>query len=443
MRTRLTFKYVLTPEGIRKDCMLSVDEAGIITAVEPATGPVDGYFAIPGMPNAHSHVFQRALAGFGEVPSGEDSFWSWRDAMYRLARRVTPEDMFAIAHEAFLDMLRGGFTSVAEFHYLHHLPDGRPGPEMAQAVVEAARATGIHLVLLPVLYRRGGFELPARDEQQRFVHARLEEYCALLEQLQGVKLGIAPHSLRAVEPELLPRLLEQAVRILGERFPIHIHISEQRREVEECVAKYGKRPIELLADNVKLDARWNLVHATHASDTELRLMKEHGTTVVLCPITEAYLGDGLFAADEFVRAGGCIAIGSDSNCRIDAVEELRLLEYGQRLRVERRARLANQDGLGRPLWLRACAGGAAALMEPVGAIAVGKRADLVVLDEQASPWLGHDISSLLDALVIGGSRHDIAAVYVGGRRIVDHGSVKGDERSAQVFARTVSRLNAD
>lgn len=442
MHTRLTFKYMLTPEGIRKDCLLSVDENGMITAIEPAAGPVDGYFAIPGMPNAHSHVFQRALSGFGEVPSGEDSFWSWREAMYRLARQVTPEDMFAIAHETFLDMLRGGFTSVAEFHYLHHLPDGRPGPEMAQAVIDAARATGIHLVLLPVLYRRGGFEQPAGQAQQRFVHARLDEYCRLLEQLQGVKLGIAPHSLRAVEPEVLSRLLAQAGRVLGKRFPIHIHISEQRREVEECVARYGCTPIELLARNVQLDSSWNLVHATHASETELQLMRERDTTVVLCPITEAYLGDGLFAAVEFVTAGGRIAIGSDSNCRIDAVEELRLLEYGQRLRQERRARLANRDGLGLPLWRQACAGGAAALMEPVGAIAVGRRADLVVLDEQASPWLGHDISTLLDAFIIGGSRQDIGAVYVGGHHIVDHGTVKGDTRSAQTFARTVSRLNA-
>lgn len=440
MPTQLTFKYLLTPEGIRRDCRLSVDEAGMITAIEPASGPADGYFAIPGMPNAHSHVFQRALAGFGEVPSGEDSFWSWRDAMYRLARRVTPDDMFAIAQEAFLDMLRGGFTSVAEFHYLHHLPDGRPGPEMAQAVIEAARAAGIHLVLLPVLYQHGGFGQAPRPEQARFVHAGLDEYCRLLEQLRDVKRGIAPHSLRAVEAKSLPQLLDAVRRILGERFPVHIHISEQRREVEECVTAYGCTPIELLARSVTLNADWNLVHATHATEEERRLVFEHDATVVLCPITEAYLGDGLFAADEFVKDGGRIAIGSDSNCRIDAIEELRLLEYGQRLRLERRARLATRDGLGQPLWQRACAGGAAALMDPVGAIAAGKRADLVVLDEQGAPWLGHDVASVLDALVIAGSHHDIAAVYVGGRRVVDHGSVKDAERSAQSFARTVSRL---
>ncbi|HET7922739.1 MAG TPA: formimidoylglutamate deiminase [Gammaproteobacteria bacterium] len=442
MDTTLAFKYVLTPAGLRRDCRLSVDETGMITAVEPAEGPVDGYFAIPGLPNAHSHAFQRALAGHGEATSGEDSFWSWREAMYRLARRVTPEDMFVIARHAFTEMLRGGFTSVAEFHYLHHLPDGTAGADMARAVIEAARVTGIRLLLLPVLYRRGGFGQPARVEQQRFLHEKLDDYWRLLEQLRDVRLGIAPHSLRAVEPELLPRVLQEAAAILGERFPVHIHISEQQREVEECRENYGCTPIELLARTIPLDARWNLVHATHAGSTELRLIREHAATVVLCPITEAYLGDGLFAADEFVKAGGRVAIGSDSNCRIDAVEELRWLEYGQRLRQQRRARLAEREGLGRPLWQRACAGGAAALDEPVGAIEVGKRADLVVLDEEAAPWLGHDIGTLLDAFIIGGSRHDIAAVYVGGRRIVDHGTVKDDARSAREFARTVSRLNA-
>lgn len=443
MHTRLTFKYLLTPEGIREDCALDVDKTGMITAIEPADGPADGYFAIPGMPNAHSHVFQRALAGFGEVPRGEDSFWSWREAMYRLARRVTPDDMYAIAHEGFLEMLRAGFTSVAEFHYLHHLPDGRPGPEMAQAVIAAAQAAGIRLVLLPVLYQQGGFGQPARAEQKRFVHTQLEDYVRLLEQLKTVKLGIAPHSLRAVPPDVLPTLVTEAERVLGKPFPIHIHISEQRQEVAECEMHYGRSPIALLADTVTLNAGWNLVHATHATETELQLMHEQDATVVLCPITEAYLGDGLFAADEFVRTGGRIAVGSDSNCRIDAVEELRLLEYGQRLRLERRARLANQYGLGRLLWQRACSGGAAALMEPVGEIAVGKRADLVVLDEQASPWLGHQADTLLDALIIGGSRHDLAAVYVGGKRLVDHGAVAGARESAQSFAAAVSRLNAD
>ncbi|MGH8398019.1 MAG: formimidoylglutamate deiminase [Gammaproteobacteria bacterium] len=441
MQTRITFKYVLTSGGLRRDQTLVIGAAGQIEAFEPARGTSDGFLALPGMPNAHSHAFQRALSGFGEQAHGGDSFWSWREAMYRLANRVTPEDMFVIAREAFLGMLRGGFTSVAEFHYVHHMPDGRPGPEMARAVIEAARATGIHLVLLPVFYQAGGFNTPTSDFQRRFVHASIEDYCQLLQELPGVKLGIAPHSLRAVPPDVLPKLLKSVGKLSGGVWPIHIHISEQQREVEECQTVYGLTPIALLARTVELNQRWNLVHATHSTELERSLILNHDATVVLCPVTEAYLGDGLFAAEEFTHAGGRYAIGSDSNCRIDAVEELRWLEYGQRLRQLQRARLATNAGLGAALWQRACTGGAVALAEPVGEIAVGKRADLVVLDEQASPWLGHDLDTLLDAFIIGGSRHDVAQVYVGGKRVVDHGNVKDAETSARDFANVVSRLN--
>ena len=441
MQMRLTFKYVLTPEGLQRDQTLVIGASGLIEALAPGNGRVDGFFAIPGMPNAHSHAFQRALSGFGEMLNGGDSFWSWREAMYRLANRVTPADMFVIAREAFLDMLRGGFTSVAEFHYVHHMPDGRPGPEMAQAIVHAAHAAGIHLLLLPVFYRTGGFNTPPTDGQRRFVHASIEDYCHLLQELKGVRLGIAPHSLRAVAPEMLVRLIDAVDRLYGSHRPIHIHVSEQQQEVDECTALYGVTPVELLARTLTLNQRWNLVHATHATEIERRLMIRQDATAVLCPITEAYLGDGLFAAEEFVRAGGRFAIGSDSNCRIDAVEELRWLEYGQRLRKQQRAQLAGASGLGATLWQQACAGGAAALAEPVGEIAVGKRADLVVLDEQGSPWLGHDINTVLDALIIGGSRQDIAAVYVGGQRLVDHGMATGAEISTREFARAVAGLN--
>ncbi len=441
MQTRLTFKYVLTPEGLRRDQTLVIGASGLIEALEPGIGHADGFFAIPGMPNAHSHAFQRALSGFGEMPHGGDSFWSWREAMYHLANRVTPADMFVIAREAFLDMLRGGFTSVAEFHYVHHMPDGRPGPEMARAIVQAAHAVGIHLLLLPVFYQTGGFNTPPTDGQRRFVHASIEDYCGLLQELHGVRLGIAPHSLRAVAPEMLVRLINAVENLSGGKWPIHIHVSEQQREVEECRVRYHAAPIELLAGTLALNHRWNLVHATHATPAECQLIIKQDATVVLCPITEAYLGDGIFAAQEFVRAGGRFAIGSDSNCRIDAVEELRWLEYGQRLRKQQRAQLTGASGLGAALWQQACAGGAAALAEPVGEIAVGKRADLVVLDEQGSPWLGHDINTVLDALIIGGSRHDIAAVYVGGKRLVDHGMATGAEISTREFARVVTGLN--
>ncbi|MGH8279495.1 MAG: formimidoylglutamate deiminase [Gammaproteobacteria bacterium] len=443
MPSSLSFHHVLTPQGLLAERRLVVSDDGRIESIEPAVGPCDGFLALPGMPNAHSHAFQRALSGFGERTRGNDSFWSWRDVMYRLANRVTPEDMRIVAEQAFLEMLCGGFTSVAEFHYIHHLPDGRAGPEMAQAVVDAARAAGIHLVLLPVFYQSGGFKQPARPEQRRFLHDSVESYCRLLEALPKVPLGIAPHSLRAVPPDRLRELIARAREVVGEAAPIHIHIGEQRREVEDCRVAFGASPIELLTRSVELDAHWNLVHATHADASERELIIERGATVVICPITEAYLGDGLFAADEFARAGGRFAIGSDSNCRIDAVEELRLLEYGQRLRCEQRARFASATGLGGVLWQRAADGGGAALAQPVGVLAPGQRADLVVLDEDGAPWLGHGPDSLLDAFLVGGSRYDIAAVYVGGKRLVDHGEVHGGEASRRAFAAAVRCLSAN
>jgi formimidoylglutamate deiminase len=441
MQTRLTFNYVLTPDGVLQNLTLVIGPSGLIEALESGDAQADGFLAVPGVPNAHSHAFQRALSGFGESGTGQDSFWSWREIMYRLANRVTPADMFVIAREAFFEMLRGGFTSVAEFHYVHHMPDGRHGPEMAQAIVQAAHAAGIHLLLLPVFYHSGGFNTPPSDRQRRFIHASIEDYCHLLQELHGVRLGIAPHSLRAVAPEVLADLIKQTDDLSGGNWPIHIHVSEQRREVEECRAHYGVTPIELLSRSVTLGPRWNLVHATHATEAERGLILKQDASVVLCPITEAYLGDGLFAAEEFISAGGRCAIGSDSNCRIDAVEELRWLEYGQRLRRQQRAQLTSESGLGASLWQRACAGGAAALGEPVGEIAVGKRADLVVFDEQSTPWLGHGINTLLDALVIGGSRHDIAAVYVGGKRVVEHGMTIGAASSSREFQQVVKRLN--
>lgn len=441
MPTRLSFKYLLTPDGLRADQTLVVGSDGIIAAIESGGQGSHGFFALPGMPNAHSHAFQRALSGFGEQARGQDSFWSWREAMYRLAGRITPQDLLVIARQAFREMLRAGFTSVAEFHYLHQLPGDRFGLEMAQAVIEAARTAGIHLVLLPVFYQLGGFNTPPAERQRRFVHASIEDYCRLLQELRGVPLGIAPHSLRAVPPLTLAQLLVQADAAIGARRPIHIHISEQRREVEECQAAFGRTPIELLAHTVQLDARWNLVHATHASAAERALIVQRDATVVLCPLTEAGLGDGLFEAEEYVRAGGRFAIGSDSNGRIDVVEELRLLEYGQRLRREQRARLANAEGLGAGLWQQACRGGARALGEPLGELVPGKRADLVVLDEHAAPWLGHGPDTLLDALIVGGSRADIATVYVGGKRVVDHGAIAGEESGTREFAATVAQLN--
>ncbi|MGH8273581.1 MAG: formimidoylglutamate deiminase [Gammaproteobacteria bacterium] len=437
---RLNFRYVLTPEGLMQNRAVVVDVDGKIRAIEVASGPWDGAFALPGMPNAHSHVFQRALAGRGEARRGEDSFWSWREAMYRLAARVDAESLYAIARYAYGEMLAAGFTSVAEFHYLHHRLDGARGPEMAEAVVAAARDAGIRLRLLPVLYQRGGFDRPANPEQQRFVHENAEDFLRLLETLAATRPGLAFHSLRAVASEVLAPTLAAASELLGADIPVHIHIAEQAREVADCRAASGRTPIELLLDSMTLDAHWSLIHATHASAAELAAVRKTGARVVICPLTEAYLGDGLFPGRDYLANGGEVAIGSDSNARIDAVEELRWLEYGQRLRDEARARFSDANGLGLPLWQRAAAGGARALGLPIGAITPGCAADFVVLEADTDALRGHPPAIWADALLVGGNHADIAAVYVGGEKQAERGEWRGKSKIASRYDAVVRSL---
>ncbi|MCA1798596.1 MAG: formimidoylglutamate deiminase [Xanthomonadaceae bacterium] len=435
---KLTFKHALTPDGIVADCVFGIDEAGLIASVGHGGPPYDGDLALPGMPNAHSHAFQRALAGRGERRAGDDSFWSWRDAMYSLAARVTPEQLYAIAAQAYVEMLAAGFTSVAEFHYLHHLPDGSATTAMADAVIAAARDTGIRLRLLPVYYHAGGFGKPAGPGQRRFVHASVDAYLAFVDSLDHPHKGFAPHSLRAVPLEHLREILRESQT--RSHNPLHIHISEQEAEVQQCMESHGARPIELLADSLDLNAQWTLVHATHADEGERTRILASGACVALCPLTEAYLGDGLFAAAAHHAAGGAWAIGSDSNGRIDAVEELRWLEYGQRLRDRRRARLADENGIGLPLWRAAAAGGTQATGFPVGRLEAGCHADLVVLSADASPWRGLPPERWLDAWVTGGSRHDIDAVFVGGDRVVQAGRHRDGERISVDFAGALQEL---
>jgi len=425
---RYSFRHILTPDGMLHDRTLTVGPDGRIVALEPSAPGArpDGWLALPGIPNAHSHAFQRALAGFGEQPSadGRDHFWSWREAMYRLAQRVTPEQCGAIARHAYAEMLAAGYTSVAEFHYLHHGVDGARGTEMAEAVIGAARSAGIRLTLLPVLYLQGGFDHAALPEQRRFLHASVDDFLGFLQRLEpvarsgGARLGVAPHSLRAVPARELPSLQLGARALLGADAPFHIHVAEQTAEVEACHAAHGCGPVELLARSIELDARWSLVHATHADARERATLRRSGANLVVCPLTEAYLGDGLYPVEEHRGEGVAgIAIGSDSNCRIDAFEELRLLELGARLRNRARAQLADARGLGQPLWSGAVAAGARALAQPVAGLAVGQHADLVVIDEDAPALAGHGIATALDALVINGSSRDLAAAFVGGKRI--------------------------
>jgi len=423
MPNTLACEHCLTPDGWVRDALIEWDAAGIVTRV--ASGEAAGArgIVIPGMPNGHSHAFQRALAGHGERRAGQDTFWSWREAMYRLAASVTAEDMYLIARQAYAEMLSGGYTSVLEFQYLHHAVDGTPGSEMADALVRAAADAGIAITLVPVCYVTGGFNETARPGQSRFVHRDVDSFLAFLSQLRslGVRMGAAAHSLRAVPSELLADLTAGARELLGGDCPMHIHVAEQQREVDECQAHTGRRPIELLADSIELDSHWNLVHATHALDHELDLIAESGARVVLCPLTEGYLGDGVFPAVAYKERGGQLAIGTDSDVRLDAIEELRWLEYGQRLRDKARARLADADGLGTVLWRDTAAAGARAVFRSCrgagGVIGVDAYADLLLLDADAPQLAGLAPARAMDALLTAGDSRCIAETWVAGRKI--------------------------
>jgi len=422
---------------------LEVAADGTIVSIVAGGPPYDGYFALPGMPNAHSHSFQRALAGRGEAPRGEDSFWTWRQEMYRLANTLEPEDVRAITRQASVEMLRGGFTRLVEFHYLHHGRRGARGPAMAEAVIAGAADAGMPLTLLPVYYRTADFSGEAAlPEQHRFVHPSLEAFLATLEGLGEQVGGVAPHSLRAVPPAEIAALVKAVDAMSGLELPVHVHIAEQTGEVEACRERFGRTPVELLFEHVTVGPRWHLVHATHATASELAMVRDAGANVVLCPLTEAYLGDGIFEARDHLAAGGSACLGTDSNVRISAIEELRTLEYGQRLRDRMRCRLGSPEGLGGPLWSRLASAGAPAAGAPIGSIEVGRRADLVILDEASPHLAGHEPATALDAWVVGGGNDDIAAVYVAGSRVVDHGRVEGETQARDDFFRVMERLRA-
>lgn len=421
MSRELNFEHILTPAGIERHRRLSIDGDGRITAIGAANpaGPFDGQLALPGMPSAHSHAFQRGLAGYGEAATGEDSFWSWRDSMYRLAAGLDADTLYDLCWHTYREMLAAGYTSVAEFHYLHRRRDGERATECIDAVIRAATDAGIRQSFIPVFYQRAGFDTPAEPGQARFLHHDVEDFLTLVAMYQRHCAGVAAHSLRAVPIEMIADMALGAAELLGPQAPIHLHIAEQPAEVSACIAATGLRPVQLLAEHVELAPQWSLVHATHADRAERDLIRASGATVVLCPLTEGYLGDGLFPAAEFAAAGGRVAIGSDSNVRIDAIEELRWLEYGQRLLTGRRGCFANADGLGAALWGRIAAGGAAPLGVPVGAIEVGAYADVVTVDTSAMLFAGCDgPGAVLDALLTAGDGRAIDQVWVGGRRHV-------------------------
>ncbi|MBB4576447.1 formimidoylglutamate deiminase [Rhizobium lentis] len=417
----------LMPQGWQKDVRLTLD-AGRIARVEAgvAAAPGDERHAliVPAMGNLHSHAFQRAMAGLAEVRGpANDSFWSWRTVMYKFALAMTPEHVEAVAAKLYTEMLEAGFSRVGEFHYLHHDKDGGAYAniaELAERIGAASQQTGIGLTLLPVFYAHSGFGGAAPiDGQRRFINS-LESFERLMEgcrgvtgRLDGAELGLAPHSLRAATPEELMKLVPMA----GDG-PIHIHVAEQVKEVEDCIAWSGARPVHWLLDHMPVDKRWCLIHATHMTEDETRRMAKSGAIAGLCPITEANLGDGAFAAPLFVEEGGRYGIGSDSNVRISLSEELRQLEYSQRLALRARNVVAAPGGsTALALFSQALAGGGEALKAPA-VLAEGHHADLVSLDVAAVPYLSGD--QILDHWLFAGGV-SVDCVWARGRKQVEGG----------------------
>ncbi|MXZ59625.1 MAG: formimidoylglutamate deiminase [Acidobacteria bacterium] len=450
---RILARRALLPTGWAEDVLLTVRDGELVDVTagvpSPPAADLTAGIVIPGLTNAHSHAFQRALAGRTEHRSdaGRDSFWTWRERMYELTGRLDLGSLTAIARQAYAEMLVAGYTSVAEFHYLFRDPAGRDDADaMFGAVRRAAADAGIRLIYVPVLYERAGFDRPAPEPRQRRFAMDVESFLAHQERAADgasgrVTVGIGGHSLRAVSEESLRRV---AARAAASGAPLHIHVAEQRREVEDCLAAYGSRPVRWLLDRFDVGEQWCLVHATHLNEGEMHDLAASGAVVCLCPSTEGNLGDGLFPLERFLPAGGRIAIGSDSQVAINPFEELRWLEYGQRLISETRNVASVEDPhVGRELFRRALAGGAQAAGQSRFGLAPGAPADLVVLDAEDPMLAGHGPATLLDALLFSGYRVPIERVMVHGEWKVTGGRHVDRSRTARDFAAALARLGME
>lgn len=432
-----------------RDVHIAIDADGRIASIEEGAaqrGATRVACLLPGMTNLHSHAFQRALVGLTEVASaGDDDFWSWREWMYRFMARLTPDDVEAIAAQLYVEMLGQGYTSVVEFHYLHNDPHGAPYAncaEMGERIVAAAQATGIALTLAPVLYAYGGFNRQPLNEHQRRFATDVDSVLSMLDALKHhdtVRLGVAPHSLRAAEPAQIRALINAAPA----GAPFHIHAAEQTREIDGCLAATGKRPLRLLLDAVGLDARWCVVHATHLTDDEVRDLAASGATAGLCPSTEADLGDGVFRFVDYAAAGGRFGIGGDSHVCRSPFEELRLLEYSQRLTWRKRnlALHAPDVGIADALWDAAARGGAQAAARQAGAIEVGRTADLLSLTINDAAAHAYAPAQWLSLAVFGGAHAIIEKTWVRGRLVTGENAALA-RSIADRYAQTIRRLLA-
>jgi formimidoylglutamate deiminase len=447
--TSLFARKALLPDGWADDVLLRITD-GLIDDVTAGATPDDATAAtgciIPGLCNAHSHAFQRALAGRTEErsPAEQDNFWTWRERMYALAATLDPDRLRAIACQAYTEMLQSGYTTVVEFHYLHRDPaTNAAGMQMFEALADAAHQSGIRLTYVPVLYERAGFHAPDPRGPQRLFALSLQQFlahhdAALQRQSRRLQVGIGAHSLRAVSATSLLAIADAGRSAGG---PIHLHIAEQQREVDQCLAAYERRPVRWLLQNAGVDEQWCLVHATHMDADETRRLAETGAVVCVCPSTEANLGDGLFPLSDYLGHGGRLAIGSDSHISINPFEELRWLEYGQRLATQTRnvASLRNPH-VGRELFERAVEGGAQASGQATAGLCRGAPADLVALYDDDPMLTGHGDESRLDALVFSGYRLPIEGVMVHGEWLVADGEHKSGAATRAAFRAAVAAL---
>ncbi|MBI3897201.1 MAG: formimidoylglutamate deiminase [Gammaproteobacteria bacterium] len=431
------------------DGKIAATESGTpAQATMRATGP-----CVPGMPNLHSHAFQRAMAGLTErAGNTADNFWTWRETMYRLAAQVAPDDLSAIAMQLYIEMLKAGYTSVAEFHYLHHTADGTPyadPAEMSLRLMEAARAVGLRQTLLPTLYCHSDFGgKPPTERQRRFINP-VERLLAIIERCRAhargadtLAVGLGLHSLRAVTPDELQATLS-GMTTIDATAPIHLHIAEQVAEVDSCIAWSGQRPVDWLFNAVPVDRRWCLVHAIHVDDREIARMAASGAVVGLCPTTEANLGDGLFPILPYLAAGGRYGIGSDSQISVAVHEELRWLEYSQRLqRRERNLLRLGEGSIGEGIYRAAQRGGAAALGQVGDGLAIGAAADLLVLDADHPKLIGRTRADQLTSYVFAGDSSCIRDVYVGGRPVIIDGRHSDEAVVFDRFRKSLTTLFA-
>jgi formimidoylglutamate deiminase len=451
--TTLHFASALLPSGWADDVQVVVIDgtiARVTSGVAPEPGDERHRLAIPGIASLHSHAFQRGMAGLAETRGDTaDTFWTWRETMYRFALAMTPDDVESVATLLYVEMLEQGYTRVGEFHYLHHDRDGAPyanPAEMAARLAQSAGEAGIGLTLLPSFYAHSSFGGAAPHAGQRRFICSVAQFARLIAAarqavgpLPGANIGVAPHSLRAVTPGELADIVSMA-----EDGPVHIHAAEQVREVEDCIAWSGRRPVEWLLENAAVDERWCLIHATHMTAAETAALAGSGAVAGLCPITEASLGDGIFAAREFHDAGGRFGIGTDSNVLVSVAGELRQLEYGQRLKHRARNVLSGGPDVstGRALFDAAVCGGARALAQPLAGMAPGARADIVTLDAAHPSLAGRRGDTVLDGWIFAAGADAVDCVWAGGHKVVEGGRHGLREKARDRFNATVRRLLA-